>query len=322
MNIVVLDGYAANPGDLSWAPLEALGDCTIYDRTGRKDVIERAKDADIALTNKSILFRDEIEKLERLKYIGVIATGYNVVDAAAAGEKGIVVTNVPDYCSDAVVELCFAHVLNLTKRVSEHAKGVRDGKWCGSVDFCYWDFPVVELSGLTFGIVGYGRIGRRLADVARAFGMKVLVNTRTVPSEAREGLKFVDIETVFRESDVVSLHCPLTEENKGFVSTRLLGLMKSSAFFINTGRGPLVDEQALAEALNEGRIAAAGVDVLSSEPPGRHNPLLGAKNCFVTPHIGWAAKSARQRLLDIAIENVRSSLSGKPQNVVNAPAGT
>ena len=317
MNIVVLDGFAANPGDLSWEKLQGLGDCAIYDRTERELVVERAKEADIALTNKSNLFRGEIEKLPKLKYIGVIATGYNVVDLEAAGERGIVVTNVPDYCADAVVEMAFAHILNLTKRVAEHGQGVAAGKWSKAEDFCYWDFPVVELAGKVMGIVGYGRIGKKVAKVAQLFGMRVLVNTRTVPAEPIEAVEFVDIETVFADSDIVSLHCPLTDTNKGFVSTRLLGLMKPSAFLINTGRGPLVDEKALADALNSGQIAGAGLDVLSTEPPSQGNPLLGAKNCFITPHIAWATQAARQRLLDVAVDNIKAFLAGKPRNVVN-----
>jgi glycerate dehydrogenase len=319
MKIVVLDGQAANPGDLSWEKFERLGDLTVYDRTERELVVERTKDAEIAITNKSVLFRKEIEQLPKLKYIGVIATGYNVVDLKAANEKGIVVTNVPAYCSDAVVELVFAHIFNLTKRVCGHAKGVGQGKWCRSIDFCYWDFPVIELFGLTMGIVGYGRIGRKVANVALAFGMKVLVNTRTVPAKAIEGIEFVDVESVFKDSDIVSLHCPLTEQTERLVSQRLLSLMKTSAFLINTGRGPLVDEEALADALNSEEIAGAGIDVLSTEPPDKNNPLLTAKNCFITPHIGWVATSARKRLLNIAAENIRAFLTGQPQNVVNKP---
>jgi len=319
MKIVVLDGFAANPGDLSWENFESLGDLTVYDRTEKGLVVERAKNAEIVITNKAILFRQQIERLPKLKYIGVIATGYNVVDLEAANERQIVVTNVPAYCSNAVAELVFAHIFNLTKRLCGHAEGVRKGKWCRSKDFCYWDFPVIELYGLTIGIVGYGRIGKKVANKARAFGMNVLVNTRTAPAEADGKIRFVDLDTVFKDSDIVSLHCPLTGQTERLVCRRLLRLMKPTSFLINTGRGPLVDEKALADALHSGRIAGAGVDVLSTEPPAEDNPLLTANNCFVTPHIGWVAVSARQKLTSIAADNVRAFLQGRPQNVVNEP---
>jgi glycerate dehydrogenase len=317
MKIVVLDGYTANPGDLSWAPLEALGQCNIYDRTKPEDVILRAKDADIIITNKAVLSAEIIEKLPNLKYIGVIATGYNVVDLDAAARRKIPVTNVPDYCTKAVAQLTFAHILNLTMRVADHATGVRCSKWVNSIDFCYSDYPVTELANLTLGIIGFGRIGRTVAKIASAFDMNVLVNTRTKPADAPQYITVVDIETLFRASDIVTLHCPLTDENHHFVNARLLSLMKPASILLNVARGPLVDQKALADALNSGRIAAAGIDVLETEPPKPDNLLLTARNCFITPHIGWVAKAARQRLLDITIDNINAFLAGRPQNVVN-----
>ncbi len=317
MNIVVLDAHTANPGDLNWEPLKTLGDCTIYDRTPPDDIVSRARDADIVITNKVVFSRDVIEKLPKLKYIGVIATGYNVVDLEAAAERNIPVTNVPDYCTEAVAQLCFAHILNLTKRTADHAVGVRTGKWSRSIDFCYWDYSTADLKGLQLGIIGLGRIGRTVAKIADAFKMNVLVNTRTQPKDAPNYIKLTDLETLFRTADIVSLHCPLTDDNHRFVSTKLLSLMKKTAFLINTARGPLIDEQPLADALNSERIAGAGLDVLSTEPPSPDNPLLTAKNCFITPHIGWTAKAARQRLLDITIENINAFLTGTPKNVVN-----
>ncbi|MGC8988950.1 MAG: D-2-hydroxyacid dehydrogenase [Verrucomicrobiia bacterium] len=316
MRIVVLDGYTLNPGDLDWSPLEALGSCIIYPRTPLDQVLARAMGAEIVLTNKTILNRETIMQLPALRYIGVLATGYNVVDVAAAKERGIIVTNVPTYGTASVAQMVFAHLLNLTQHVAAHAESVRAGDWTRSEDFCYWRYPLVELAGLTMGIVGFGRIGRETGKLARAFGMKVIyhdVFAASVP--AHEGTS-VDLDTLFRESDVVSLHCPLTETNRGLVNAARLDLMKPTAFLINTSRGPLVDERALAEALNSGRIAGAGLDVLCVEPPSPDNPLLTAKNCFITPHIAWATRAARQRLLETAVANVRAFVQGKPENVV------
>ncbi len=316
MKIVVLDGYTMNPGDLSWEPLEAIGPCEIYDRTAPEDVLERSWDAEIILTNKVILTRGIIEQLKHLKYIGVLATGYNVVDLQASREKDIVVTNVPNYCSDSVVQMVFAHLLNLTQRVAEHSGPVKEKKWCQSKDFCYWDYPLVELSGLTMGIIGFGQIGRRVAKVADAFGMKVIYTSRTEKPDSGSA-EYVSLEELFKQSDVVTLHCPLTEETEKVIHAEHLKLMKQSAFLINTGRGPLVDERALANALENEEIAGAGVDVLSTEPPDENNPLLNAKNCFITPHIGWATKAARQRLMQITVDNIKAFLQGRPVNVVN-----
>ena len=317
MKIVVLDGYTLNPGDLSRGRLEALGNCTVYDRTALEDIVERAGEAEIILTNKTVLSGDIIRRLTRLRYIGVLATGYNVVDVEAAGERGIPVTNVPSYGTASVAQMAFAHLLNLTQHVAHHARTVRDGRWAACPDFCYWDMPLLELAGLTLGIVGFGRIGRAVAALARAFGMKVIIHDVIVPAEMPEGCRMMELEEVFREADVLSLHCPLAPRTERLVNAERLALMKPTAFLINTSRGPLIDEPALAQVLNAGRLAGAGLDVLSAEPPAADNPLLTAKNCYITPHIAWATRSARQRLLSIAIDNVAAFVAGRPQNVVN-----
>jgi len=322
MNIVVLDGYTLNPGDLTWKDLEALGQCTVYDRTEPKEVVPRAKDADIAITNKTMLSSDVIKQLPKLKYIGVLATGYNVVDIEAARHAGIPVTNVPAYSTPSVAQLVFAHLLNLAHHVGAHSETVRSGRWVSCVDFCYWDTPLIELAGLTMGIIGFGRIGQATAKLALAFGMKVIAYDVVTPSSVPEGCQFVGLEDVFRSSDVVSLHCPLTPQTQNIINRECLELMKKTAFLINAGRGPLVDEQALAEALNNEEIAGAGLDVLSSEPPEKDNPLLKAKNCFITPHIAWATRAARQRLLKVVVDNVASFLAGNLQNVVNEVRAT
>jgi glycerate dehydrogenase len=317
MKIVVLDGYTLNPGDLSWSGLEALGNCTIHDRTPPERIVPRASGVEIILTNKTALSADTISRLTSLKYISVLATGYNIVDVEAARKRGIPVSNVPLYATESVAQMVFAHLLNLTLNVAHHAQTVRDGRWSASVDFCYWDTPLIELQGLTMGIIGFGRIGRATAKLARAFGMKVIVYDVTTPSEIPEGCRMVELEDVFRESDVVSLHCPLTPQTENLVSPERLALMKPTAYLINTSRGPLIDEQALADALNSSRIAGAGLDVLSVEPPDQSNPLLTAKNCQITPHIAWATRAARQRLLQVTVDNVAAFLTGKPQNVIN-----
>ncbi len=317
MRIIVLDGYTLNPGDLSWAGLEALGDCTIHDRTSPEKTLARSGGAEILLTNKTVLTRETIEALPALRYIGVLATGHNVVDVDAARERHIPVTNVPTYGTRSVAQMVFAHVLNLTQQVAHHARTVRDGTWSRSEDFCYWDDPLEELEGKAMGIVGYGRIGKSTAQLALAFGMHVFVHDPVTPDNLPVGITAVDLDTLFRESDIVSLHCPLTDENAGFVNDRMLAAMKPTAFLVNTSRGPLIDEPALAGALNAGRIAGAGLDVLSVEPPAEDNPLLSAANCHITPHIAWATRSARSRLLAAAVDNVRAFLEGAPENVVN-----
>ena len=315
MHIVVLDGYTLNPGDLSWSALEALGPCTVYDRTPHEELVPRAAEADIVLTNKIEISREVIARLPRLRYIGVTATGYNIVDVAAARERGIPVCNVPDYATQSVVQMVFAHLLNLTLHVADHAQGVAAGRWSRSPDFCYWDFPLVELAGLTMGLVGFGRIGRATAQVALAMGMKVLAFDKTPGALA--GVQFVPLDDLFRQSDVVSLHCPLTPETRNLVNAERLAMMKRSAYLINTSRGPLVDERALSAALHAAQIAGAGVDVLSAEPPPSDHPLLTAPNCYITPHIAWATRAARERLLAVAVSNVQAFLAGTPQNVVN-----
>lgn len=318
MNIVVLDGYTLNPGDLSWDGLYELGDCTIYDRTLPDEIIERSLEADILLLNKVILSGDIIKKLQNLKYIGVLATGYNIVDIEAATKKNIPVTNVPTYGTLSVAQTAFAHLLNLTQRVAYHAHTVSYGKWSMSKDFCYWDFPLIELAGLTMGIIGFGKIGRAVAKIALAFDMKVEFYDITKQTDIPEGIKQVNNpDDIFSDSDVISLHCPLTEKTKQIVNTQKLKLMKKSAYLINTSRGLLIDEEALADALNSGQIAGAGLDVLMEEPPTFENILLSAQNCFITPHISWATSAARKRLMEIVIDNIKCFLINKPQNIVN-----
>lgn len=316
MNIVVLDGYTANPGDLQWTGLEAVGPCRIYDSTPPAEVVRRCGDAEIILTNKTMLNAETLKQLPKARYIGVLATGYNVVDVQAATAQGITVTNVPAYSTDSVAQTVFAHILNLTHHAAEHAASVAAGEWEKSEHFCYWKTPLIELSGLTLGILGFGRIGAAVAEIGRAFGMKVIVSTRTPDKVAGHAVECVDIAELFRRSDFLTLHCPLSPETAGIVGSEHLSMMKPSAFLINTARGGLVDEAALAEALNSGRLAGAGLDVLSVEPPSGGNPLLKARNCHITPHFAWASKAARQRLLGIAAANVRDFLAGAPRNVV------
>ncbi|HBO42637.1 MAG TPA: glycerate dehydrogenase [Planctomycetaceae bacterium] len=315
--IVVLDGYALNPGDLSWGEFEALGRLTVHDRSTPVDVLVRAAEADVAMTNKVAFDRRTIDALPRLKYIGVFATGYNVVDLAAAAQRGIVVTNVPAYSTASVAQMVFSHLLNLAQPVAHHAEAVRLGRWTACEDFCFWEKPLIELDGLTMGIVGFGQIGRATARIARAMGMNVLVHDVFPPANPGDGIESVDLDTLFGQSDVVSLHCPLNEQTEKLVDAKRLAQMKPTAFLINTGRGQLVDERALADALNADRIAGAGIDVLADEPPPADSPLLAAKNCHVTPHIAWATRAARARLMTIAAENVRAFLAGNPRNVVD-----
>ena len=313
--IVVLDGHTLNPGDLNWDALGKIGELTVHDRTPPEQVAERAAEAEIVFTNKALLPAEAINALPSLKYIGVLATGYNVVDIAAARARDIPVTNIPGYGTESVAQMTFAFILELAQQPALHDVSVHAGDWTACPDFCYWKKPLIELNGLTLGLVGYGAIGQAVARLGRAFGMKILVHTRTAREEA--DTEFVDCETLFRESDAVSLHCPLTDENQGFVNADLLSQMKPTAFLVNTARGPLVDELALAKALNEEQIAAAATDVLSAEPPPADNPLFGAKNLIITPHIGWATRAARERLMNIAADNLHGFLRGTPQNVVN-----
>lgn len=324
MKICILDAYTANPGDLSWEALAALAPLSVYDRTSPSQVLERAWDAEIVLTNKTVLDADKIAQLPKLQYIGVLATGYNVVDLAAAKARGIVVTNIPSYSTASVAQTVFAHLLNITHQVARHDALVHEGAWVNSPDFMFACSPLMEISGKSMGIVGLGNTGKAVAAIALAFGMKVLAYTSKTqeelqamfPAVPQENLRKVGKEEVFAQSDVLSLHCPLNEETFAFVNAGMLSLMKSTAIVINTGRGPLVDEQALADALNEGRIYAAAVDVLSTEPPKADNPLLSAAHCFISPHFAWATKEARERLIRIATDNVRAFLQGCPQHRV------
>jgi glycerate dehydrogenase len=317
MNIVILDGQTLNPGDLSWSEMEKLGHCAIYDRTPVYQIISRAAVAQVVLTNKTPLMRETLEQLPELKYIGVLATGYNVVDVEAAARRNVVVTNVPSYSTMSVVQMTFAHILNLTLHVGQHSQSVAAGRWSASADFCFWDYPLVELDGLTLGIIGFGQIGRSMAQAAKAFGMNVLAYNPRLPHKLPNGAVMAELDEIFRTADVVTLHCPLTAHTRHLVNADRLVLMKPSAYLINTGRGPLVDEQALADFLNADRIAGAGLDVLSVEPPPPDHPLLNAKNCHITPHIAWATKAARGRLLHEATENIRAFLNGMPRNVLN-----
>ena len=318
MNIVVLDGHTLNPGDLSWDELKSLGPCKIFERTAPDQILARAADAEIILTNKVVLDREIIAALPKLRYLGVLATGYNVVDTAAARERGISVTNIPDYGTRSVAQHTFALLLELTHHVGHHAQTVRDGRWSRSADFCYWDFPLLELDGLTLGIIGFGKIGREVAKIAQAFGLRVLVHSRTKSAQLPAGMDFGSLDEIFSCADIISLHCPLTPETKNLVNRARLALMKPSALLINTSRGPLVDEASLANALNSGRLAGAALDVLSVEPPPATTALLTAKNCLITPHIAWATHASRTRLMDVVAGNIRAFLAGKPQNVVNA----
>ena len=314
MKIVVLDGYALNPGDLSWEAMQKLGNLTVYDRTAPSQVLSRSADAEVLITNKTILSANHMSVLHNLKYIGVLATGYNVVDIDAAKKHGIVVTNIPAYSTSSVAQMVFAHLLNITQRVGHYAHDNINGRWTKNDDFCYWDTNLMELENKSIGVVGFGNIGRATARIARAMGMKVYAYTSKSQSELPDGVVKVDLDTLFSQCDVVSLHCPLNSDTNELVNAKRLKSMKQSAILINTGRGPLINEQDLADALNNGIIAAAGLDVLSTEPPRMDNPLLTAKNCFITPHIAWATLEARIRLMEIAVANLKAFIEG---NVIN-----
>ncbi len=315
VKIVVLDGGAMNPGDLSWAPLEALGELRVHDSTAPNDLAVRADNADVLLTNKVVITADTIRLLPKLRYIGITATGTDAVDLCAARAADVVVTRVPAYSTASVAQMVFAHVLNITRRVSDHAVGVSSGAWSRNGSFCYWEHDQHELSGKVLGIIGYGQTGQAVARIGAAFGMQVIVHTRT-PTDKEEPVAFVDLDTVFAQSDILSLHCPLTPETEQLVNAARLETMKPSAILINAARGRLVDEAALADALQAGRPGAAGLDVLASEPPADDCPLLGAPNCWITPHMAWATVESRQRLLHAVAANLRSFLAGTPENVV------
>ena len=315
--IVVLDGYASNPGDLSWEGMQALGELTVYDRTAPDETIDRCKDAEIVLTNKVVFSAATLSQLPHLKYIGVLATGFNVVDTAAARERGITVTNIPAYSTDSVAQLTFAHILNVTNRVDHYARQNREGRWSRNPDFVYWDTPLTELRGKTMGIVGLGNIGMKVAAIARLFGMDVFAVTSKNSSDLPAGIQKTTFDGLLAISDVLSLHCPLTPQTHHLIDAEALKKMKQGAILVNTGRGPLVDEQAVADALQEGLLQAYAADVMTQEPPQADNPLLRCPNAYLTPHIAWATFEARQRLMKIATDNVRAFLAGKPVNVVN-----
>lgn len=323
MKIVVLDGYTLNPGDITWDGLKRLGELTVYDRTpcdrDNEDlIIERTKDAEIVFTNKTPLSRETMTKLTGLKFIGVLATGYNVVDIEAAKELGIVVTNIPAYSTNSVAQMAIALLLEMCHHVGAHNESVKRGEWTNSIEWCYWKYPMIELSGKTMGIIGYGRIGQATGRIAQALGMKVLAaGSHQNNALECETMKYVDIDTLLANSDVISLHCPLFESTKGIINKNTIAKMKDGVMILNTSRGPLIVEEDLAEALNSGKIAGAAVDVVSSEPIKADNPLLTAKNCIITPHISWASIESRQRLMDIAVENLEKFISGNPVNVVN-----
>ena len=316
-SIVILDGYTANPGDLSWGKLKELGALTVYERTQPEETVARAKEAEMVLTNKVLLRHQEIEQLPNLKYIGVLATGYNVVDLEAARERGIIVTNVPAYSTESVAQMVFAHLLTVTNRTEHYAIQNREGKWTASPDFSYWDTTLTELAGKTFGIVGLGNIGKRVAAIAQAFGMKVIAYTSKAASQLPEYIEKKTMDELLRESDVLSLHCPLTADTKQLINRETLQKMKSSAILINTGRGPLINDQDVAEALNNNRLRAYCTDVLTEEPAKSDNPLLQCEYAYITPHIAWATCEARTRLIEIATENVKAFIEGKAQNVVS-----
>ena len=313
--IVVLDGYTLNPGDLSWDGFEDLGELTIYDRTDPKDIVARIGNADIVITNKTPLTKETLSQAPAIKYIGVLATGFNVVDVQAAKEKGIPVCNIPTYGTDAVAQFAFALLLEITNQVAHHSNEVKKGRWTESPDFCFWDTPLTELLGKTIGIIGFGRIGQATGRIAKAFGMEVLAYDGYQIPDA--DCRYVDLDELYAKSDVIALHCPLTPETEGIINKASIAKMKDGVIILNNSRGPLIVEQDLADALNSGKVYAAGLDVVSSEPIKADNPLLKAKNCIITPHISWAAKESRARLMGIAVANLKSFLDGKPVNVVN-----
>jgi glycerate dehydrogenase len=322
MKIVVLDGYTLNPGDLSWEVLDKLGELTVYDRTSydrsKEDlVVERAKDAEIVFLNKTVLSKEAMSKMSNLKYVGVLATGYNIVDVVAAKEKGVVVTNIPTYGTDSVAQMAIALMLEICHHAGAHSESVKSGEWENNLDWCYWNYPLIELEGKTMGVIGYGRIGQRTGRIAQALGMKVLAfdsyQNRALESQT---MQYVQLDELFAESDVIVLHCPLFESTKGIINKYTIAKMKDGVMIINNSRGPLVVEEDLAEALNNGKVMGAAVDVVSTEPIKVDNPLLKAKNCIITPHISWAPKESRKRLMDIAVDNLEKFLMGNPVNVV------
>lgn len=317
MQIVLLDGYASNPGDLTWEPLKEMGEVTVYDRTQPSEVVERAHDAEIIVTNKVTLTRKTLEQLPNLRLICVLATGYNTIDTLAARDLGITVCNVPAYSTDSVAQMVFAQILNMTNRVAHYARQTREGRWSAAPDFCYWDLPVSELAGKTLGIVGLGHIGAKVASIAREFGMDVFAFTSKNSTALPDYIQKTTLEGLFGVSDILTLHCPLTPDTHELINARTLARMKRGALLVNTGRGPLVNEADVAEALASGQLGGYGADVMCSEPPAADNPLFAQPNAFITPHIAWASVEARQRLLNATFDNIRAFQDGHPRNVVN-----
>ena len=317
MKIVMLDAYTTNPGDLSWDEFKALGDLTIYDRTPSDKIIERAEEADILITNKTPVTKEIIDCLPKLKFIALMSTGYNIVDYVYLKEKGIPVSNIPSYSTDAVAQLVMSFILELAMNVGLHSESVKNGDWADCADFCYWKAPLTELTGKTLGIFGLGKIGKAVAERAKAFGMNVVAYTPRIHGDEPDFIKLVSLDEMLNLSDIISMHCPLTPETEGVVNRDFISKMKDGAYFINTSRGTVVDEYALADALNSGKLGGAGLDVLSTEPPKKDNPLLSTKNCFITPHIAWASFETRKRLVSILYNNIQAFLDSKPQNVIN-----
>jgi glycerate dehydrogenase len=319
MKIVVLDGYTLNPGDLDWDALNKLGDVTIHDRTPYAETVDRCKGATVVLTNKAPINAAILEQLPDLKYIGVLATGFNIVDTSVCKQKGIVVSNVPGYGTGAVAQFVFALLLELCLHVQKHSDAVFEGRWVKSIDFCFWDYPLIALEGKTLGVLGFGAIGQKVADIATAFDMNIIATGRRQTDQShRKNFKWVSLDGLLQQADVVSIHCPLTPETQGLINAESLRKMKPSAFLINTSRGQIINDADLAEALNNNTIAGAGIDVLSKEPPPANNPIFTAKNCIISPHIAWAAKEARARLMGTVISNLEGFIAGQPVNVVNA----
>ncbi|MCF8017992.1 MAG: D-2-hydroxyacid dehydrogenase [Vallitaleaceae bacterium] len=317
MKIVILDGYTENPGDLSWEAFEELAEVTVYDRTAMKDIVTHINDAEIVLTNKTPIDYETLQVCKNLKYIGVLATGFNVVDVQAAKDMGVIVTNIPTYGTDAVAQFAMALLLEICHHVGHHDNEVKKGRWSNNQDWCFWDYPLIELAGKTIGVIGFGRIGQKLGQIAHGFGMKVISYDDYI-KEPPVFATMTDLNSLLKMSDVISLHCPLTEKTKGMINVETISMMKKNVIILNNSRGPLIVEQDLADALNNNRIYAAGLDVVSTEPISNDNPLLNAKNCFITPHISWAPKESRQRLMDIAVANVKAFIDGNPVNIVNA----
>lgn len=318
MKIVILDGYTLNPGDISWEGMETLGDVTVYDRTKEEEVVERIGDAEVVYTNKTPITKETLEKCVNIKFIGILATGYNIVDVDAAKERGIPVSNIPTYGTTAVSQFAIALLLELCHHIGEHSDAVENGEWTNNADWCFWKHPLIELAGKTMGIVGFGRIGQETGKIAQALGMKVLAfDAYQNPELETETCSYADLDTLLQKSDVISLHCPLFPETEGIINKETIGKMKTGVMIINNSRGPLIVEEDLRDALNSGKVGGAAVDVVSTEPIKMDNPLLDAKNIIITPHIAWAPKESRQRLMNIAVENLSCYVNGEPQNVVN-----